>query len=205
MINDWNKKQVDRAESTWGHTLHPYSLDMFNFLLERSNTFLDLGCGFGRFLEYLLAHKEDPEYIGYDSSLPMTERIRSRFPQYSNRIFLKDITSPIAHAQDCILCSAVLIHITLSDQRKVLQNIKATSPRAIAFDINSPSETWLRKGDHFERIIPPGFRMTWQSHYEFTKLVLNLFPNYSLTTKFYKLHSNRHKVIYLLDKGENQV
>lgn len=198
-INNWDSSQVERAERTWGHKTPQYTLDMFNFLRPASS-YLDLGCGFGRFLEYLLQHNPEPDYIGYDSSPDMIQRIQERFPHFSARTFTHDITHPIRNNQQAILCSAVLIHITLKEQQKVLKNISNSSPRLITFDINSPSENWLRRGTHFERIIPPGFRMTWQSHYEMTKRVLNLFPDYNLKISFYPLHTNRHKVVYFLKK-----
>ena len=199
--NDWNEAEVNRAEKTWGHKTPQYTIDMFEFAIDDCKSWLDLGCGFGRFLEYLDNTLPDPDYIGYDSSPDMVERIQERFPIYSPRIFVHDITTPLNNAQESIICSAVLIHITLADQDKVLNNIKAINPKSIAFDINSPSEKWLLKGEHFERFIrgsQGNFRMTWQSHYVFTKKIIKMFDNYSLTTKFYKVRTNRHKVLYLL-------
>ena len=198
-------KEVERAESTWGNTYHQYTKDMFNFIISKGASYLDLACGFGRFLRYLTLEKGlEVDYIGYDSSPDMIEKIRTNFPQFTHRTYCRDITLPISHRQECILASAVLIHITLPEQGKVLKAIKDSQPRAIAFDINSPSERWLLKGDHFERIIMSGFRMTWQSHYLFTRKVMSLFPNYLLTTKFYKVHNNanRHKVVYLLERED---
>lgn len=198
-INDWNAQQVKRAESTWGQTIPNYTTDAFEFL-SQGKSFLDLGCGFGRFLGWLLNKNEEVDYIGYDSSPDMITRITERFPEYTLRCFLHNITAQITHKQESVLCSAVLIHIKLEEQTIALKNIKDIQPNYIAFDINSPSEKFLLKGDHFERIIPQGFRMTWQSHYVMTKKVMSVFNNYDLTTKFYPLHTNRHKVLYLLKK-----
>lgn len=201
--NDWSKAEVKRAERTWGHKTPQYTIDMFEFAIDNCSSWLDLGCGFGRFLEYLDNKKPEADYIGYDSSADMIDRIKERFPEYHPRLFHRDITAPINNNQESILCSAVLIHITLQDQEKVLNNIRAMNPKKITFDINSPSEKWLLKADHFERFIggcEGRFRMTWQSHYVMTRKILKMFSDYHLTTKFYTVQVNRNKVVYMLRK-----
>lgn len=205
-VNDWSKAEVDRAESTWGQKVHPYSKEMFDFLIKDCKSWLDLGCGFGRFLNYLIDSTDDLDldYIGYDSSQAMIDRIKERFPDFSHRVFLHNITDKIANHQEAILCSAVLIHITLEDQQKVLTNILETNPRKIAFDINSPDEKYISEvGDHFEKKIKCSeglFRMTWQSHYTMTRKIQKMFKNYSHSIKFFPLQQKRSKVIYMLEK-----
>jgi exosome complex RNA-binding protein Rrp4 len=102
------------------------------------------------------------------------------------------------------LCSAVLIHLPLADQDKILNNIKVTNPLKITFDINSPAESYLaRNGVDFERHIKGAegaFRMAWQSHYKMTAKVLRLFNNYKLSISFYDLKGERNKVVYFLEK-----
>jgi len=212
-LNDWSEKEVKRAETTWGHTFPQYTLDMFNFARESGNSCLDLGCGFGRFLEFLTEGGREPDYIGYDSSESMIERINERFPEYILRTFLKDVTAPISHVKDVIISSAVFVHITIEDQKKILSNIQRIKPlpKGITFDINSPSEREIdnlknKQSESFERRIKTtrdgktAFRMTWQSHYDMTKRILNRFTSYDLTIKFYYLKPNRHKVVYMLKK-----
>lgn len=207
-LNNWNEAEVSRAEKTWGHKVHPYTKDMFDFAIgtddHRVKSWLDLGCGFGRFLEYLEKVVEEPDYIGYDSSADMIKRIGERFFAYAPRCFCRDITSPINNAQSSIICCAVLIHLPFKDQSKILKNVLDKSPARFVFDINCPTEEWLEKGQsHFERRIrgaKSAFRMTWQSHYLMTKQIIELFPSYKLTVKFYDLRQKRNKVCYLLEK-----
>lgn len=206
-VNNWNIAEVKRAENSWGNITPQYSVDMFNFIIKGSKSWLDLGCGFGRFLNYLIDSQEDPDYIGYDASTDMVNRIRERFPIYSSKIFQHNITEPIVNHQDAILCSAVLIHITKEDQTKVLNNIKASKPSKIAFDINSPEESHIDKGGKdFENFIKGSegtFRMTWQSHYGMTKQVISIFTGYSLTVKFYTVNKTRQKVVYMLERKQS--
>lgn len=213
MLNDWNEKESKRAESTWGFTKPQFLKDAYNFATNTGQSYLDLGCGFGRFLEFITTNIDEPNYIGYDSSESMISRIRERFPDFIISTFLRDITEPISHPQESIISSAVFIHLTIKDQQTILNNILKLRPlpKSITFDINSPSETEIDRLNfeqtiHYERQIKISrsgnatFRMTWQSHYAMTEQVLKLFPNYNLTIKLYNLNQNKHKVLYMLEQ-----
>lgn len=206
MLNNWTLAEVDRAESSWGQKVPSYSTDMFNFVIDGMMSWLDLGCGFGRFLKYLTHYTghNSHDYIGYDSSPSMIERITSNFPNLSDKFFNRQVTDPISHKQEAVLCSAVLIHLPLPDQDIILKNIKLINPLKITFDINSPAETYLlHNGADFERNIKGAegaFRMTWQSHYKMTAKILKNFNNYKLSISFYDLKSGRNKVVYFLER-----
>ena len=212
-LNNWSDCEVFRAESTWGQTYPSYTLEMFNFATTNVSSFLDLACGFGRFLEFLTKKVEEPNYIGYDSSNAMVSRISERFPEYKNNIFLQNITSPIFHKQESIIISAVFIHITTKDQQEILTNLSNISKevKKITFDINSPCEKEISRvfspeKDHYERYIKTSkdsqakFRMTWQSHYSMTEKILTMFPDFNLNISFHDLKAGRHKVLYMLER-----
>lgn len=220
MLNNWSCAEVKRAESTWGQKVPSYSKALFDFAIKDCKSWLDLGCGFGRFLNYLinfhftkdiLESKEtneidDPDYIGYDSSKDMISRISERFPTYSHRVFCRDITLPINNHQESIICSAVLIHLPKEDQLKIFKNIRESNPKKIAFDINSPEESKISENPYFENQVKGSegtFRMTWQSHYDMTKLILATFPKYTLTNQFYIVNKVRKKVLYMLERAGN--
>lgn len=203
-INNWSEKEANRALERWGHKTPPYTVDAFEFVIEGIKSWLDLGCGFGRFFDYLEYHSTDPDYIGYDSSDAMLELFKEKFPAYAPRVFTRDITAPINNAQEGILCNAVLIHLKLEDQKKILDNVFAIKPRKFVFDINCPTEFWLSKGQenfigHYKGC-ESVFIMNWQSHYKMTERVLSIFKGYDLSIKFYDLKANRHKVVYFLER-----
>ena len=206
MVNDWNADEVKRAEQTWGHIFHPYTIDLFRFALANGDSYLDLGCGFGRFLEFLMDHKIEPDYIGYDSSPAMIERIRERFPEYSIRTFVRSITDKITHDQEVVIASAVFVHLTVTDQVKILTNIKAANPIAFAFDINCPTKSELdrlkiKQTESYERVIMrAGFRMTWQNPLVMAERLLTMFPKFKLTQTFYDIKQGRYKVMNFLER-----
>jgi SAM-dependent methyltransferase len=207
MLNSWTISEVNRAESTWGQKVPGYSADMFNFAIENVVSWLDLGCGFGRFLKYLINYtgQHNHNYIGYDSSPSMIERITNNFPNLSDKFFRRPITDKILHMQESVLCSAVMIHLPLQDQEIILKNVKEINPLKFTFDINSPAESYLsRGGADFERHIKGAegaFRMTWQSHYRMTAKILYMFKDYKLSISFYDLKSERNKVVYFLERA----
>lgn len=213
MLNDWNEREVKRAETTWGHKFPKYTEDMYDFALSNGNSYLDLGCGFGRFLQWLKVKSSEPNYIGYDSSPSMLNRILERFPEYSLQLFNRNVTDRITHIQDMIVSSAVFVHLTPDNQQTILSNILRLnpSPKAITFDINSPSEREIdrlkiKQSTHYERQIKTTkdgsstFRMTWQSHHAMTRCLITKFKDYNLTTKFYDLRAGQHKVIYMMKR-----
>lgn len=202
-LNRWSLAEVNKAESTWGQKTPQFVSDMFDFAIDEATSWLDLGCGFGRFLKYLTSKVEDPDYIGYDSSPEMIERIKENFPVYYPRLFVHNILKPISNYQSSVVCSAVFIHLPAQDQDKILNNVRAISPHFFTFDINSPSEEMIGKNPYFERRLKSSehvFRMTWQSHYIMTRKILSIFDGYSLTVKFYKIQGNKNKVVYFLRK-----
>jgi len=216
-VNNWGAAESKHAELTWGHKLPPYTVDMFDFAVKSGKSWLDLGCGFGRFLKYLDQKVFEPDYIGYDSSAAMIDRIKERFPNYAIRAFQHTITDPISHQTEVVICSAVFIHITRKEQIKVLQHISEMNPlpRAITFDINCPSRRILlelRAGtkDHTENFIrttnesTTKFRMTWQDPCAMTDSLTGLFRNlYQITVKYYSLSGGRKKVVYFLERNES--
>ena len=52
---------------------------------------LDVGCGFGDFLEFLQARDIRPIYTGLDICEPMIERCRNRFPVSAGRFVVADV------------------------------------------------------------------------------------------------------------------
>jgi trans-aconitate methyltransferase len=202
-VNKWSEPEVIRAEKLWGLKVPDYSSDMYKFAIKDCKSWLDLGCGFGRFLNFLI-NSEGPDinYIGYDSSPDMVNRFIERFPRFSSNVYIHDLTkSSINHLQESIICSAVLIHLTNEEQDFVFDSILKASPKKVSFDINN----WVVDGKEkiayrYIKGTEGAFRMNWQSHPEMTSKITNMFISYNITTKNYKLWDNRYKIVYMLER-----
>ena len=204
-INLWDAPQVKRAEKTWGHKFPDYTQYLFFNASDEGNNFLDLGCGFGRFLEYLTNAVEEFEYIGFDSSLDMVERVVERFPEHKVNVFHQNITEPLDYLglhRTIVVCSAVLIHLTVDDQYKILDNLLDAKPFAIGFDINCLPDKQLNDKYSVERVMPPGFRMTWQSFVKFDEMISTKFgSDYSIQSEKFKLTGRRSKHVFFLRRS----
>ena len=199
-INNWSAVEAARAENTWGHKLPQYTIDAFKFITEDTKSWLDLGCGFGRFLTWLDLAVTDPDYIGIDSSQAMIDRLLANHPTYETRVFAKDITLPLVHYQQAVICSAVMIHIPVTHQNKVLQNVKAISPYKFVFDINCEDLNGKDNVERFIKLTEHKFRMTWQDEDNMHGRLVKVFPNYDIEVAVYDLRAGKRKVVFFLTK-----
>jgi len=132
MINNWDKKVVNKLEKYWDKNISPWSTATFKLASSLGARFLDLGCGTCRFLKYLQDNYYllDFEYTGIDSSLEMINLVREKFPRLSitKNFICEDILNleinrykPLQY--DVVLCNEVFLHLLEKDQKKVLENI----------------------------------------------------------------------------------
>jgi cyclopropane fatty-acyl-phospholipid synthase-like methyltransferase len=199
-VNDWNEFQANRQQGMWGKRYTNYICDLYDFAIEGGNSWLDLGCGFGRFLKYLLERRPEADYVGYDSSIHMLNKLKESFPGYSPRVSLRDITQPITFQAESVVCCSVFIHLDQASQSKILDNLASLSvyTKSIAFDIYALQEG--DKKDFVERFSKHNFRMTYQSHHVMTEIVRRRFPDFDITTSFFTFSNNQCRVNYKLSR-----
>lgn len=72
--------------------------------LEPGDVILDLGCGFGDFVNYLDRHKLSVDYVGYDINPALVEVARARYPE--RRFEVRDVLHDDFPEFDYILSSS---------------------------------------------------------------------------------------------------
>lgn len=77
------KESFDTIAEDFSHSRgHPWpEFGIFKHCIPDHVSILDVGCGNGRFLQYLLDQKKTVDYTGLDFSKKMIEIARKRFPQ----------------------------------------------------------------------------------------------------------------------------
>lgn len=186
-INDWNAEIVKRAMGQWRWVVSPWTKSAF-LHASVGSVIVDLGCGFGRFLKWLLKEKEEPfSYLGVDSSEHMIDACVAEFRDVEEAIFLvRDVVESLTFLTKegmSLLCNSVLIHLPFEHQEQVLRNIYEAEPVRAVFDIESNPE-----GSDAIEIRPEmggRFYRTRNDPEKFERRILDLFRNYEIMRMAY--------------------
>lgn len=200
-LNIWDSSYVSLAERKWGRRIPKYTKDIFDFAIKSGDSWLDLGCGFGRFLRYLIKRVKDPDYVGYDSSPDMVKRIVELYPEFILRVFQRDITRHIPPYKEVVISNAVFIHLNFKEQQRILDNISKLDPRprAIVFDINS--YVGMKDKKYFvEETSERNFRMSYQAPEPIHKILDSKFRKYKIVTKKYNMPKGVFKTAFFLTR-----
>ncbi len=111
-----------------------------------SSSIIDVGCGFGEYLNFLEKIKIKPDiYLGIDCEDFILQVAKKRFPK---NIFLKcDILKhPIPNA-DYLLCSGALNILTKKDFLKAIENCFIASNKAFVFNFLSEKSIHTLKSE----------------------------------------------------------
>jgi len=201
-VNNWSVNAVERVEKTWYSKLGGHVEVAFEEVLSDAGPVVDMGCGLGRLVAY--AEKKGLsglEYLGLDGSRAMVTRFRELHPDYADRVSHRNLLRalPGIDTDSTCLCMAVLIHLTLSEQKKVLRNILAANPKKIVFDLNFRGD-----GSEIEKTISldgQPFRMTYNSPETIHKYICSMFGNeYRVSTDDYEVQKGIIKRLYVLNR-----
>jgi SAM-dependent methyltransferase len=186
-VNDWNEEIVERSVEQWGRPTSQHTLGAFT-QASRGELLVDLGCGFGRWYEWLMKNKKEPFfYVGVDGSEAMIKYCQDKFEESEFSMFMvKDVTEPLDFIQakgTTILCNSVLIHLLFEDQDKVLHNILFAEPARAVFDIEYHS----KHGDlaRIKDEMGGQFYRTWNDPIKFERRVIELFEDYEVIRLVY--------------------
>ena len=140
--NVWSSEVVEKAIQQWGKPSSPWTLTAFSSASE-GEVVVDLGCGFGRFYEWLTKNTESPlYYVGVDKSEWMVRKCRQLYgADEMHEFFVHDLMEPLSFIEVpevcSLLCNSVLIHLPLEEQDVVLSNLADARPGKLTLDIES--------------------------------------------------------------------
>ncbi len=121
--NNYNK--IFKIYSEQRHkTKNDYYLNLFNKLLKRNSTILDLGCGCGKPVsEFFLKRKH--KIVGLDISIKQVELAKKNFPKES--FFVRDIANLEYNefSVDAIVSFYTIFHIARNTQEELYRKINS--------------------------------------------------------------------------------
>lgn len=183
-VNIWSEPVVEKAASGWGHWRHSWT--RYSFEQANDGSLLcDIGCGFGRFYNWLTKHRKTPcDYVGVDGSEWMIRKCKQLYGTSEDHVFfVHDAVEPFDFINEAwkstILCNSVLIHLPFSHQDAVLKNIYDAAPRKAVFDIES--KDGVTELSRIGKEMDENFFRTWNDREKFLKKVLELFKDYDVT------------------------
>ena len=190
MLNDWNENYVQKAWKQWGVNYGTrWWVKEATKAINAGDSFLDIGCGFGRFYRFLCAKKLKITYMGYDNS----EAMLMYHPAFS-KVMMHDIIEPFRHHADVIVCFAVFIHLDESAQNHVLKNIKDHTCHTAFFDMH------LTDKPNYERN-HNGFRMMYNNEKHLMEKLQMLFSGRVLSFTDYQIGKRIHKRVFRVTKA----
>lgn len=194
MTNNWNEVVVNRLERDWNKTKKQGVYETFSIAGSRGSSFLDIGCGTGRFYNFI--YKFCDEYVGYDSSEAMIQKARSKYPD--GNFILYDITTPFKHDAEVILCNEVFIHLLPELQIKVLDNINKCSANTIIITIQTSISPKIEKVGLEKEVF---FNVVQDSN-EFGSILFSKISNIeSINIERYHLTKDVYKSVFLIERG----
>jgi len=142
MHNNWTKEVVEKLEHDWKTKESHGAPVVFEMASKLGESFIDLGCGFGKFYDFLLHNKKSSfTYYGIDSSEAMIERAKQKYPIIAKKCFIfQDIIFPLTcdlAKVDVVLCNEVFAHLPEVYQCGVLETINSLKSNYVIITIQA--------------------------------------------------------------------
>lgn len=105
------------------HWQHPWIVDQLNTLTW--HRLLEIGCGFGRNLQYLRKHFPSKDLIGIDFSRPLLRQAQRRLAGHNIQLCEGSVLSlpAISNCIDVVLTMGLLMHIPPEDMTKAVLHL----------------------------------------------------------------------------------
>lgn len=185
MLNQWNDKAVNKLEKDWNKNKNMWTQETFKLAANLGKKFIDLGCGYGRFCEYLSTCKinDNFQYLGIDNSSAMIEKAVKKFSIANfawENIVDVDFKKYLKFEFDTALCNEVFQHLYEPEQIKVLKNIAQINAKYNIINIQTSDHARIEicklKGQEFINKV--------QSKKNFESLIFKIFGNQVIVHTF---------------------
>lgn len=148
---DYQTAYWDRAAPKKTFT-HPLRIDRFRRWVPETGRVLDVGCGYGRTCQFLMAHGYD-DVTGVDISSAMIRRGRGSYPGLDLR-HLTDGTLPFQDGtvDACTLLAVLTCVPTNAGQRRIIGEVRRVlKPDGILYFSDYPLQVDARNRARYER------------------------------------------------------
>lgn len=132
----WDRRVANFINDPWQRQIHPQHKWLLSIIKkENPNSILEVGCGFGRNIQFLIENGIDPSAItAFDISPNMIKMAREYVNNKKVKLFVSDLTDFKTKKKfDFVFTHGVLMHITSDKIRIALEHILALSKKAAVF------------------------------------------------------------------------
>jgi len=143
--NNWTTPVVEKLDSDWTKLAGADTRTTFELAERSGDSFLDVGCGLGRFYGYLKERRgtEGFTYLGLDSSRAMVEKAREKYPDEPQLFLQHDAVESLLCGADVVLCNEVFIHLLPESQIRLLANLSEIEWKRAIITIQTKPELSL--------------------------------------------------------------
>ncbi len=117
------------TETSLGWTKNKQSIrfeQLLRFSVEKGNSLLDVGCGFGDLLFYIQSKKMDIDYYGIDIMQEFINIAKRKHPDFQSRFFCIDFMEDrFERNYDWIVGSGIFGHRLFIDEEKMYQYVES--------------------------------------------------------------------------------
>lgn len=138
--NKWNDSESVSGMGSNTHATKTIREELPKFFSELEITsLLDIPCGDFNWMKQL--NWEGITYIGADIVEPLIEKNKTKYSDQNKEFrYIDAITDPLPKV-DLIFCRDMLVHLTLKDAKRVLQNFKASGSRYLLVTTHTLNKT----------------------------------------------------------------
>tara|TARA_B100001996_G_C18591319_1_gene566194 strand:+ start:144 stop:815 length:672 start_codon:yes stop_codon:yes gene_type:complete len=165
----------------------------FKKAIIKSNTFLDVGCAVGNFVNVIKSIKKKFEYTGLDIKPKLIKIAKKQFPKHNFKI-IKNSNFQKKNKYDLVFSFGTLHHV--KNYKSYIKQMILSAKKYVLFDVRLTNEKTINSEKQYQKIFFSGkydqksrIRYITINQKEFSLFLKKLTKNY-----VYKSYAYKHKV-----------